>query len=580
MQVAKLSADLHANTTKFESGFKRASGVLGRFSSKLDRSISKSGRGFDNINSRVNLLSKSMGRLSFEVGQFAGIAASAFSVSKIVQYSDTYKSLVGRLSLVTDGVGDLVDKQEQLFQIAQKTRQPLKGIVDFYSRLNQFIPESERSQYDLLKVTESVSSALAITGETGASSEAALVQFTQAIGTNFEAAGQEIRSLQEQAPRLTQALVSSLGGGVKSLKQLQEEGALSRESVLKALSDIGGEAAKLSMELENIPVTVGQAFTKLDNAFLKLIGQSNLINSGTSSLAAGITVLANNLEVAAKAVVGLSLVLGVKLAQSLVGVASSAAKATIAQAALTKTTTTTMTAMAGMGSTVAANIVAVNSMSLSARVAAISMGILSASATVARSAFALLGGWFGIFATGAASVIIFKDQIIDTIKKFPRFYDVLKDLGDIAKTTFIGVSAIITGTFSGALNSLKKVFAEIEILYFQLTDKIAQTTLGGKLGIEPYLPSLSSVRLSGQSISSAFAEGFQKSESKIQKSLENMFYDDLTKGAEDVSESIDDTSQSLGEMSDSSDKSKRKLKELADEYRDTQRKAQDFGTRS
>ena len=200
-RTARLSADLVANTTGFESSLKRASRSVNTAQRSWNNDLNRAGRSFRRFDGEVRQSLGSIIDLRAQLGGIAVATASALSVSKIIRYSDTWKQLEGRLGIVSDNMQEVVQSQQALFQIAQRTRQPLEGITSFYTRLNQFIPESERKTYDLLQVTESVAAALAITGETGASAQAAMIQFTQAIGTNFEAAGQEIRSLQEQAPR-------------------------------------------------------------------------------------------------------------------------------------------------------------------------------------------------------------------------------------------------------------------------------------------------------------------------------------------------------------------------------------------
>ena len=250
----------------------------------------------NNMNSAFMASINPVNNLTNALTTIAGSIASAFSVQKIIQYSDTWKQLEGRLTIVSGSMAQVAKVQEDLFEIAQRTRQPLEGITSFYSRLAQFIPEAERAQYDLLGVTESVSAALAITGETSYSSTAAMIQFTQAIGTNFEAAGQELRSLQEQAPRLTQALMNALGDGTKSLQQLKAEGLLTRESVLNALSGMGEEGRRMAEELAKIPLTVGQAFTRVNNSFLKYLGQSESVRDATATLASGLTSMSKNVD--------------------------------------------------------------------------------------------------------------------------------------------------------------------------------------------------------------------------------------------------------------------------------------------
>ena len=282
--VGSIFVDLLLRDTRYSSGLNKARKQTGLFSNAIKSDIKSIGFTF----------------------------ASAFSVTELVRYSDTFKAMQGRLGLVTNGLMDMKVVQAGLLDVANRTRQPLADITNLYSRLVQFVPEGERGMYDFMGVVESVSSALAITGEASLSAQAALVQFTQAIGTNFQAAGQELRSLQEQAPRLTKALVDALGGGTKSLQTLKEEGKLTRESVLKALSGTSEAGRKLREEMAKIPVTIGQAFTKLDNAFLNFIGTNDNMQAGISSVTQLVTLLASNFDKVAKVAILAGTAIGVK----------------------------------------------------------------------------------------------------------------------------------------------------------------------------------------------------------------------------------------------------------------------------
>jgi tape measure domain-containing protein len=268
------------------------------------------------IGTDIGMLNSKLGGLGRQIQSIGTGFASGLGASQIIKYVDTYRLLEGRLRIVTDSTEDLANKQAKLFQIAQETRQPLREITNTYARLAQFIPEAERSQFDLLGVTKNLATSLAITGETSLSANAALVQFTQAIGTNFEAAGQELRSLQEQAPRLTKALQNALGDGTKSLQQLKAEGLLTRQSVLNALSGTGEEGRKLAKELARIPVTFGQALTTLDNSLTDFFGQSILARESVSALADGVIILGKNLDLIAQVGLTVASVYGIRVAAS------------------------------------------------------------------------------------------------------------------------------------------------------------------------------------------------------------------------------------------------------------------------
>lgn len=309
--AGSIFVDLLLRDSNYQQGFARVRRTTSSSTNIMSRDLNTVKGQFENLLNPINSVGTALRNL-------AVISGAAFSLQGIIAYSDKFKQLQGRLSIVETDARSLVQVQEELFKIAQTNRTPLEGVTNFYQRLNQFIPETVRHQYDLLGVTKNVTAALAITGESSESSNAALVQFTQAIGTNFEAAGQELRTLQEQAPRLAQALQNALGDGTKSLQTLKAEGKLTRDSVLRALSGIGKEGEKLAQELAKIPTTVSQAFVRLDNAFLKYVGQSKTIQGATASLSSAITKISENIDVIANAFTTLSIVVSARYAAALV----------------------------------------------------------------------------------------------------------------------------------------------------------------------------------------------------------------------------------------------------------------------
>lgn len=290
--AGSIYVDLLLRDTGFQQGLRRANSNSRQAFGAITHESRKARSALAQTLNPISNISASLGILGATV-------ASALSVQKIIQYSDTWRQLEGRLRIVETDMQAVGTAQEALFEIAQRNRSPLDNVINFYQRLNQFIPEAIRGQYDLLSVTEGVTAALAITGENSMSANAAMIQLSQAVGTNFEAAGQELRSIQEQAPRLAQAITNALGGGSKSLQQLVEDGILTRDTFLRVFDGVSEESKRLAEEMAKIPLTVGQAFTRLDNAFLKFIGQSELVDQGANSIAASISSLAENLETVA-----------------------------------------------------------------------------------------------------------------------------------------------------------------------------------------------------------------------------------------------------------------------------------------
>lgn len=285
---------------------------------RTDKSITTTER---KVNKATSDIEKSFKRLNQNIKGFGAGIAGALSVREIIRYSDSWKQLEGRLKVVTKSQKEFIQVQDGLTARAKNARAPLDEMAQLYTRISINSGEAIGSISKVMDVTEAASTAISITGESAASAQAALLQFAQALGTNFEAAGQEIRSIQEQAPRLEKAIIDGLvKTGViadktnVTLRTLANDGILNTANVSDALVSVLGD---LQGELAKTQKTVGQAFTELDNAFLRFVGTNEAVVQGTSSLALGISTLADNFDVIGNVATVAALAIGTKYAVAL-----------------------------------------------------------------------------------------------------------------------------------------------------------------------------------------------------------------------------------------------------------------------
>lgn len=230
-------------------------------------------------------------------GVLVGVGA-ALSVQQLVEYADTWSLIEGRLKLVTTSTAELQQVQEALFGIAQDTRTSLEGTADLYTRLARSSQELGLSQRDLLQITETINQAMLVSGTSAQSARAALVQLGQALAAGA-LRGEELNSVLEQAPRLAQAIAAGMEVTVGELRTLGEEGALTADAVVHALRT---QRDVIAQEFRQLPQTVGQSVTQVGNAFLRLVGTMDATVGASQALAAAISLLADNFDVAAVAV--------------------------------------------------------------------------------------------------------------------------------------------------------------------------------------------------------------------------------------------------------------------------------------
>lgn len=233
----------------------------------------------------LNRATKALSRLVPALG-LAEVARQA------IQASDAYSGMTARLSLVTDGAGQLALVQKELYDLAQETRAPLGETVDLYSRMARATKDSGVSARDLLKVTEIVNKSLIVSGTTTAQASGALLQLSQGFSAGV-IRGEEFNSVLEGAPRIMQAIADGLGKTVGELRAFASEGKLTADVAIGALLSQQG---KLNDEFARMPATVDQGFQQVGNAVMVLIGNLNKATGATSKLAAGLTAIAKVIE--------------------------------------------------------------------------------------------------------------------------------------------------------------------------------------------------------------------------------------------------------------------------------------------
>lgn len=225
------------------------------------------------------------------------IATAALLVAKkIISVGDAYASLQGQLRLVTSSTAELENVTKALFQISQKTRQELGATADLYIRLGR---STDFSNERILQLTETIGQTIALSRATPQAAQAALFQ----LGQGFAAGalrGEELNSVLEQTPELAKAISDGLGVTLGQLRILGAEGKLTAERVAEGLE---ASAAKVNSEFGSIPLTVGDAVTRVNNSMTLFIG--------TLDQATGATLgLAHVVNAAAEIIQGLGVILG------------------------------------------------------------------------------------------------------------------------------------------------------------------------------------------------------------------------------------------------------------------------------
>lgn len=279
------------------------------------RNAEQLNRELQSIERNGTFATRSMDAMSVATRSLAAQMTALVSVGALISKMDAYTNLQNRLKLVTNSQTELNKAMSDTFDIAQRTRQSWDAAAQVYQGFANNAKTLGLTMDQTAKLTETVSKAVAISGASAASAEAALVQFNQALGAGA-LRGEELNSVMEQTPALARAISEGMGITVGQLRTVAATGAITSEALVKALEKASKSVDSLFAKTDP---TIGQSFTMLNNEVSKFIGEAGKASGAATLTAETIKTLAENLDLVANsaAVVGIGLLTKTILTKSM-----------------------------------------------------------------------------------------------------------------------------------------------------------------------------------------------------------------------------------------------------------------------
>lgn len=273
--LGRLTLDLVARTAGFSEPLSQA-----------ERQTRNSARSMSN---EFNLVGRSLSDLQGTI--FASVAGF-LSLGAVISKMDAYTGLQNRLKLVTASQSELNQAMTDTFKVAQATGQAWDSTAQVYQRFADNAKRLGITLSQTASLTDTVAKAIAISGGSAASAEAALVQFGQALASGV-LRGEEFNSISEQAPGLLKAIATGLDTNIGQLRAMAAEGKLTADVVIKSLEKAKGSVDTLFGKTD---FTIGQSFQMLSNEATKFVGEAGKSSGAASVLSESIQYLAVNLE--------------------------------------------------------------------------------------------------------------------------------------------------------------------------------------------------------------------------------------------------------------------------------------------
>lgn len=183
----------------------------------------------------------------------------------IIDPQEDYVSNVTRVALTSDRRRTPAQMMNQLYDTASRTRAPADATVALYNRIA--LSGVKASNERIRRFVETFNKVTAISGTTAQENRAVMLQLAQGIGSN-RLGGDEFRSISEQAPLFKYMLAKGMGVNPGALKQMGADGKLTAEAILSSMEKVQDE---VDLIFKDAPLTIGQAFTILQNKWQKMI---------------------------------------------------------------------------------------------------------------------------------------------------------------------------------------------------------------------------------------------------------------------------------------------------------------------
>mgnify|MGYP000892511788 CR=1 FL=1 len=230
------------------------------------------------------------------------LAASYISIQglkKAVDLSDSLVSMRARLDRMNDGLQTTQELETMIYQSAQRSRGSFTDTMGLVSQLGTMAGDAFSSSKEIVQFAEQLNKQLAMSGASGASAQAAILQLEQGLASGV-LRGDELNSVMEQAPAIAKSIADYMQVSVGELREMGSQGQITADIVKNALF---AAAKDTNAEFEKTPMTWAQVWTVASNTAVRAL----------DPLLTAINWVANNLNVAIPLVVSLGAAFGVLL---------------------------------------------------------------------------------------------------------------------------------------------------------------------------------------------------------------------------------------------------------------------------
>jgi len=292
--LRELIIKISANSGSFQSEVARAQRTGSDFYRTMKSGGKKAAQATRDTQRSITDLNSQLATVKSSATGLAGAFAGAFATHQLIQFTDTWNQMNGRLKLASTGADDFTTSQRALMEMSQRTGTSLEANTNLYSRIAQSMRSAGYASADVAKVTETVATSLKLSGASTEEISSVITQLSQALASGV-LRGEEFNSIMENGGRLAKLLADGLGTTVGGLRNMANNGQLTTDKIVPLLTNVG----LLRKEFETLPASISGSSQKVQNAFLAWVGDANDAVGASSTLAGVLDGMANNIDTVA-----------------------------------------------------------------------------------------------------------------------------------------------------------------------------------------------------------------------------------------------------------------------------------------
>jgi len=211
-----------------------------------------------------------------------GLLAAGYGLARglrgVTNTADQWVEIDDRIRLASESQAEHAQGMERLREISDRTYTDMKNNAELYIGSLSVLRGRGFSSADALGLTEAIGLGLVASAAKGERAASVINQLNQAL-QDGELRGDAFNSMIRNTPALADAMARGLGKTREQLAAMAKDGELTTDVWVPALI---GQVDSLGEAVDGMQVTVGDALTRLNNAWEESIGKADtqpLINA-------------------------------------------------------------------------------------------------------------------------------------------------------------------------------------------------------------------------------------------------------------------------------------------------------------